>query len=176
MKRTSLLIKGKLATHITRGGLADQTYDFVAELNREAEHKVLGVRYAANANTIEVTFGEVSAFEDAARSHTLNGWFLRLSIQNGHLEGLEAVLKRLNRDHRKYLRKRDKTKADQQLRNNIQNAIDARLEMRHRIEDYERGEDFEGIVPSMWPRLWRAGMFSPVVEPHNRRTVKSGAE
>lgn len=76
MKRTSLLIKDKLATHITPGGLADETYDFVAHLNHEAEREVLDVRYAANANTIEVTFSDASAFEDAARSRALGGWFL----------------------------------------------------------------------------------------------------
>jgi hypothetical protein len=33
LKRTSLIIQNKVATHITPGGLADETYDFVNELN-----------------------------------------------------------------------------------------------------------------------------------------------
>jgi hypothetical protein len=45
MKRTSLLTKNKLAAHITSGGLADETYDFVEELNREAERTEQDVRY-----------------------------------------------------------------------------------------------------------------------------------
>jgi hypothetical protein len=184
MKRTSLLIKnrlkqGKLATHITPGGLADETYDFVEELNREAEREVLDVRYAANVNTIEVSFGDVGALEDAARSRTLGGWFLRRSIQNGHLEGLETVLKRLNSDHRKYLRKRDKTNAGMAERDGIQDAIDARLDFRKRIKDCENSIaelGLDGIVPARWPRLWRNGLFSPVQEPHNRPTKLPAAE
>jgi hypothetical protein len=174
MKRTSLVIKTKLAAHITPGGLADETYDFIDELNREAERTEDPLRYVGTANQIEVRFPDAGAFVSTAKSRTLAGWFLRRAMANGYIEGLETVLKRQNSDHRKYLRRHAKTKAGMQQTEDIQKAIDTRLAMRHRIEDFERSID--AIVPGKWPRLWRAGVFMPVIEPHNRSRAKDGAE
>ena len=89
MKRTSLLIKnrlkqGKLATHITPGGLADETYDFVEELNREAEREVLDVRYAPRTSTrLRCRLAMLAPLRTLHALRTLGGWFLRRSIQNG---------------------------------------------------------------------------------------------
>jgi hypothetical protein len=116
IKRTSIRIGRRIArlrsitAHISPyiNGLAPETRTFVAELNAESERLVLGVRFTAMANRIEVT-GDVEAA--AERSDTICGWFIGRAINVGYLDGDYGVLRRCNSEWRKALRRRAKTKA-----------------------------------------------------------------
>jgi hypothetical protein len=109
------------------GGLAPETHNFVAELNKEAIRHKLPVRFTATANRILAT-GDLKR---AANSATLSGWTLRRAIKNGYLdherrrvwlkrairhqtdseiEGERPVLKQGNSQHRGKLRRYEKNR------------------------------------------------------------------
>ena len=118
----------KITAHISPylGGLAPETHQFVADLNAEAKRYKTRVRFVATANRIEA----IGNLERAARSNTLGGWLLRRALTAGYLEYEKrtvwharaidnqtdreiesegSVLKRGNSQHRRKLRKWEKT-------------------------------------------------------------------
>lgn len=114
------------------------------------------------------------ALDAAAKQPTLGGWFLRRAISNGYLDGEEAVLRRGNSEHRKKLRKREKTKAGYREQAARQEAIKDRSAVR-RIA--EAGDDFigpSGVVPGSWPKAWIHGVYMPILHPQKRREDGDG--
>lgn len=115
MKSSSRIIRCKIArlrtitVHISpyANGLAPETRDVVAYINDEAERRRTGVKFRATANKIEAT----GPIEAAANTSTFGGLMLMEAIAAGYLEGEEAVLRRGNSQHRKKLRRHNKTKA-----------------------------------------------------------------
>jgi hypothetical protein len=122
-------MKHRITAHISPylGGLAPETHDFVAELNKEAARHRLPVRFTATANRILAT-GDLKRAADSA---TLSGWTLRRAIGNGYLaherrtvwlkrairrqtdseiEGENPVLRRGNSQRREKLRKYEKNR------------------------------------------------------------------
>lgn len=178
MKRTSRIIVAKLdllTAHISpyADGLARQTHDFVAELNAEALRRNTGVRWRATANKIEAYNAnpgdDPEAIGWAARDRTtLGGWFLRQAIAAGYLEGEAVVLRRGNSHHRKELRKQAKTRGAIAKAEAIQQLMDDRLKLRHKVEDADARLGPLAIVPASWPKKWLHGLPMPLREPHNR--------
>jgi hypothetical protein len=122
-------MKHRITAHISPylGGLAPETHNFVAELNKEAIRHKLPVRFTATANRILAT-GDLKR---AANSATLGGWTLRRAIKNGYIdherrrvwlkrairrqtdsemEGEKPVLKQGNSQHRGKLRRYEKNR------------------------------------------------------------------
>jgi hypothetical protein len=84
------------------------------------------------------------------------------AIAAGYLEGEEAVLRRGNSQHRKKLRRHDKTKAGNRDKAAREQAIKNRDATR-RIA--EAGDAFIGpsaVVPGSWPKAWIDGVYTNV--------------
>jgi hypothetical protein len=178
MKRTSRIIVAKLdalTAHISpyAGGLARETHRWVEELNAEAVRASTGVRYRALANKIEAYNADPGTDPEAigwaARDRTtLGGWFLRQAIAAGYAEGEAVVLRRGNSHWRRHLRKDAKTRAARDKADAIQQLMDDRLKLRHRVEDADACLGPLAIVPASWPKKWLHGLPMPLREPHNR--------
>jgi hypothetical protein len=174
MKQTSLAIRYKInrlraiTAHISPylNGLAPETYDFVAALNAEASRLGTGIRYIATANRIEAV-GEIE--RAAASKATLGGWFLRQGLAVGYADGEGTVLRRGNSEHRKKLRKRDKTPAGRAFNDEVKALMDRRLKLRHAIENADALLGRGGYIPGHWPKWWRHGFYMPIAQPHNAR-------
>jgi hypothetical protein len=113
-----------ITTHISpyTNGLAPETREFVAELNKDSERHNLGVKFTALANKIEAT-GDI---QGAASTRTLVGWFLGRAVKNGYLEGEDSILQSGNSQWRRTLRRIDKTKAGMRRSAAIEKAESAR--------------------------------------------------
>src|SRR5262245_681155 len=88
------IARRNITVHISpyENGMAPETYDFVAELNAEAERLKIGVSFFGLKNRIEVT-GDI---QDAAGSPSLVGWFFSRAQKVGFFEGEYGVLRRGN--------------------------------------------------------------------------------
>jgi hypothetical protein len=178
VKGTSRRIKSRvtrlqtITVHISPhlGGLAPETRDVVAYINDEAERRRTGVKFTATANRIEAT----GPIEAAANTSTFGGLMLMEAIAAGYLEGEEAVLRRGNSQHRKKLRRHDKTKAGNRDKAAREQAIKNRDATR-RIA--EAGDAFIGpsaVVPGSWPKAWIDGVYMPILNPEKLRDDDNG--
>ena len=97
-----------MTVHISpyENGLAPQTRDVITELKAEAERHKTGVKYTGLAHKIEAS-GDI---QFAAGLNNLGGWFLRRALNVGYLAGEEPVLRKVNSQWRKQLRKLAKRK------------------------------------------------------------------